>query len=126
MSQKSEELKRKLDTLIELFKRFRDKVKQEEFQYVDKSLFSNINLLISNYDSIKNNFPDDIFEEIGEPLQQMINQAIEQLKLEFGNDIAKDEATTYDLSVIDEHLKNPHLSIDEIDELLDKRKGINS
>ena len=126
MSERSDNFKRNLEALITLFKKFREKLKKEELMGVDKSLFSHIDLLINNYDTIKNNFPDDVFEQMGEPLQQMMMQAISQLKIEFP-DIDKDDDKEFvqDLYHIDELLKNPNLTQEEIDELLDKRSGIN-
>lgn len=127
MSERSDNFKKNLESLINLFKKFREKLKKEELMGVDKSLFSHIDLLINNYDTIKNNFPDDVFEQMGEPLQQMMMQAISQLKIEFP-DIEKDDDKEFvkDLIHIDELLKNPNLTQTEIDELLDKRSGINS
>lgn len=126
MSERSDNFKKNLEALITLFKKFREKLKKEELMGVDKSLFSHIDLLINNYDTIKNNFPDDVFEQMGEPLQQMMMQAISQLKVEFP-DIDKDDDKEFvkDLIHIDELLKNPNLTQAEIDELLDKRSGIN-
>lgn len=126
MSERSDNFKRNLEALITLFKKFREKLKKEELMGVDKSLFSHIDLLINNYDTIKNNFPDDVFEQMGEPLQQMMMQAISQLKVEFP-DIDKDDDKEFvqDLYHIDDLLKNPNLTQEEIDELLDKRSGIN-
>ena len=127
MSERSDNFKRNLEALISLFKKFREKLKKEELIGVDKSLFSHIDLLIDNYDTIRNNFPDDVFEQMGEPLQQMMIQAITQLKSEFP-DINQDSDKEFvqNLIHVDELLKNPNLTQKEIDELLDKRSGINS
>lgn len=127
MSERSDNFKRNLEALISLFKKFREKLKKEELVGVDKSLFSHIDLLIDNYDTIRNNFSDDVFEQMGEPLQQMMMQAISQLKSEFP-DINQDSDKEFvqNLIHVDELLKNPNLTQKEIDELLDKRSGINS
>ncbi|OFX48530.1 MAG: hypothetical protein A2046_03260 [Bacteroidetes bacterium GWA2_30_7] len=127
MSERSDNFKKNLESLINLFKKFREKLKKEELIGVDKSLFSHIDLLINNYDTIKNNFPDEVFEQMGEPLQQMMIQAISQLKVEFPEiDNDTDKEFVKELIYVDELLKNPNLTQKEIDELLDKRSGINS
>lgn len=125
MSERSDNFKRNLESLINLFKKFREKLKKEELIGVDKSLFSHIDLLINNYDTIRNNFPDEVFEQMGEPLQQMMIQAISQLKVEFPEiDKDTDREFVKDLFQVDELLKNPNLTQEQIDELLDKRPRI--
>jgi hypothetical protein len=124
MSSKGEVFKSNLDNLIKLFKKFKEKMQGEEYANYDKTIFSNLDLLINNYDLIKNNFPDEVFEQMGEPLQNMILDAIEQLKRDVGDINNDDSNYITDIRKIDELLKQGNIDNSEIDRLLDQRNQL--
>jgi hypothetical protein len=124
MSAKGKALKENLDHLINLFKKFRERIKTEEIEILDKSMYSNLDLLINNYDLIRNNFPDEVFEQMGEPLQNMILDAINQLKKELGITDDEDINVLSDIRSIDEKLRGEKLTSEEIDNLLDARNKL--
>jgi DNA mismatch repair ATPase MutS len=123
MSQ-NKSLREQLDNLVELFKKLREKANEEQFGHLDKTFFNNIDLLVNNYELFKRNFSDEVLNEISEPIQKLIVQAVDHLKAELGEPDANQIELRSDIDRIDELLQNPNLSIDEIDNLLDKRRKI--
>lgn len=114
-----------LDNLIELFKKLREKSKQNENSDLDPILINNLDSLIKNYDMVKDSFPDEMLNKIGGPIQGIIEQAISQLKEQLGEDFTDEtpvqEIKLESISDIDAKLKQPGLSPQEIDYLLDIR-----
>ena len=120
------DFKNNLDELIEVFKRLKDKKHFKTMLNNDAQL-KNIEMLINNYDFIKNNIPDDILEDLGESIKELIIDLTKQLKQELG-DIDTEENKEYfdDINVIDNILTSNDLSEDKINELLDKRNSLNN
>ena len=135
-----------LEKLIRLFKRLKDKSANQLFTDFDQTLVQNLDFMIKNYETFKNNIPADFLKQMGEPFQQMLRQVIEQLEEELGEDflyrLDKEESnsaveksvvpavitdgdpqdsTEAMNSQIDEMLGKPGLSEPEINALLDKR-----
>jgi len=135
-----------LEKLIRLFKRLKDKSATQLFTDFDQTLVQNLDFMIKNYETFKNNIPADFLKQMGEPFQQMLRQVIEQLEEELGEDflyrLDKEESnsaieksvepakvpegnpldsTEAMISQIDEMLGKPGLSEPEINALLDKR-----
>jgi sugar-specific transcriptional regulator TrmB len=114
-----------LDNLIELFKKLREKSNQSEYKDLDPMLINNLDSLIRNYDMVKDSFPDEMLNKIGAPIQGIIEQAISQLKEQLGEDFSVEtpikEIKVESISDIDTKLKQPGLTPQEIDALLDKR-----
>lgn len=122
-----EEFIKKLDELIALFEQLKKKATSEGIILEDDPLYKNFEMLASNYQLIKSNLPDDLLEEIGEPLQQMIVTMVDQLKHEMGYkspDSGSSEIVD-EIAEIDALLKKKNLSEQEIDNLLDKRSKLN-
>ena len=120
------DFKNSLDELIEVFKRLKDK---EQFKTIlnNDTQLKNIEMLINNYDFIKNNIPDDILEDLGESIKELIIDLTKQLKQEL-NEIDAEENKEYfdDINMIDNILASNDLSEDKINELLDKRNSLNN
>jgi len=116
----------KLDELIELFEKLKAKATSEGIIRNDDPLYANFDLLANNYRLIKNNLPNDLLEEIGEPIKDVITQMIEQLKKEMG----ESETTKSDplfrnhIEEIDKMLKDNNISEEEINRLLDERSKL--
>lgn len=113
----------KLDELILLFKQLKEKAKKEGVVLENDPLYGNFDMLAKNYELIKHNLPDDLLEEIGEPMKDMISQMIDQLKREIGDteNPNKPSSVRDEIAKIDALLKTENLSEHEINDLLDKR-----
>lgn len=117
----------KLDELILLFEKLKVKATNEGIILKDDPLYANFEMLANNYRLIKHNLPEDLLQEISEPIKEIITQMVDQLRSEMGasvqdeeTDIIKDE-----LKDIDKLLKRGDLSETEINDLLDKRAELN-
>ncbi|HBF89235.1 MAG TPA: hypothetical protein DDX39_11395 [Bacteroidales bacterium] len=124
MNSNNKSFKENLDKLIDLFKKLRDKAKGDEYSGIDNGMIKNLDALVENYDMIKDTFPEEMINQVGLPIKEMIEHAIEQLKEELGEiDESNEQAqiVVNEISEIDQMLKQPNLSSYEIDELLDKR-----
>ena len=126
MSDTNSDFKKNLDELIYVFKRLKDK---EQFKTIlnDDTQLKNIEMLINNYDFIKNNIPDDMLEDLGESIKELIIDLTKQLKQELKDiDDEQNSEIINDIEVIDKVLTNEDLSEDKINELLDKRNSLNN
>jgi conjugal transfer/entry exclusion protein len=123
----SESFREKLDTLIELFKKVRERSMEKEIPGIDKSFFQNFDFVLNNYEMIKDQLSDEMLEQFGTPIQTLIENLINQLKDELGEDFYALEPmkeVSDDLQEIEKLLQSSELSNDEIDKLLDKRANI--
>lgn len=113
----------KLDELISLFEKLKEKAKKEGIILDNDPLYGNFDMLSKNYELIKHNLPEDLLAEIGEPMQEMIAQMITQLKSEMGESFSSDtkSSVSSEINKIDSLLKQGNLSEKEINDLLDKR-----
>ncbi len=115
-----------LDKLISLFKKFRNKTMEENIPGFDKHFFQSFDMIVDNYEMIKDQIPEDYITQIGEPLRQMIQNMIEQLQDELGEEINSKPEVFNSIKAIDEMLKSPDLSSLDIDLLLDKRTSLDT
>lgn len=130
MNNEERSFKENLDLLIKLFKKLRDKTPINEIPGIDKNMYQNFDLFLKNYEMMKDQISDDLLMNFGEPMKKMIADLIEQLKSELGEeeikDLSEDESENisemrHDIAQIDELLKNPGLTEEEVDKLLDER-----
>jgi hypothetical protein len=139
MDNSSDSFERDLDQLIRLFKKVKAKTASEHFAHLDPAFMQNLDFIINNYEMVKGNIPREMFGQMGIPFQQLLREFIRQMKLELGEDFGEDildeadgekvvsaEKTELanDIEKIDLMLKNPGLSEEEIDALLDKRSDL--
>ena len=131
MDNNNKTFRENLDKLIELFKKIKEKSKNKYVNDMDKSLLMNFDMLINNYEMIKNNVPDEVLNEMGEPIKKYISEIIERLKTELEENSKDDVETVNEIieiensvEQIDELLKTPNISTNKIDELLDQRQQI--
>lgn len=115
-----------LDKLIKLFKKFREKTMNEKIPGFDQSFFQSFDMIVNNYEMIKSQIPEDYMKQLGEPLRQMIQNIIEQLQDELGEEIKTKPEVYNSILEIDKLLKDATLSNESIDQLLDKRTSIKS
>ena len=105
MEEDKQEFKRNLDELIKLFRKLKNKTSIENMPGVDKAMVQNFEVFLSNYDNMKDHITDDLFDQFGVPMRQMIADLVSQLKselsqeeiLEFKNltEIEKTEGKTF-------------------------------
>ena len=120
------DFKNNLDELIEVFKRLKNKEYFKTMLNNDAQL-KNIEMLINNYDFIKNNIPDDIQEDLGGNIKELIIDLTKQLKQELGDiDTEENKEHFNDIDMIDNILTSRNLSENKINELLDKRNSLNN
>lgn len=121
-----------LDLLIKLFKKLKERTSLDELHGIDKTFYQNFEYLLGNYENMRDQLSEELLEKFGEPVKGMIASLVEQLKSELGDDFdeidnAKEEKEIElpgDLREIDEMLKKPGLSGEEIDKLLDERSKL--
>lgn len=137
MSQSNESFKRDLDELMRLFKKIREKSGDERFEQIDPMLKQHLDFVISNYDTVKDSMQIEMLNKMGFPVQQMLRQFIQMMKMDLGEDFTSDyiqdeaqpptvaeppsENYDDDIKKIDQMLKNPNLTEEQINNLLDKR-----
>jgi len=139
MDNSNDSFERDMDQLISLFKKIKAKTSDEQFSNLDPAFMQNLDFIINNYEMVKGNVPKEMFGQMGIPFQQMLKEFINQLKQELGEDFSDEiipetkDATipntekselANDIEKIDLMLKNPGLSEEEIDALLDKRSDL--
>jgi hypothetical protein len=139
MSQSNESFKRDLDELMRLFKKIREKSGDERFDQIDPMLKQHLDFVISNYDSVKDNMQIEILSNMGFPVQQMLRQFIQMMKMDLGEDLISDNVQDEqqptavaetpsenddDIKKIDQLLKNPNLTEAQINNLLDRRNQV--
>ena len=120
-----------LDLLIKLFKKLKERTSIDDLQGIDKTFYQNFEFLLGNYENMRDQLSEELLGKFGEPVKAMIANLVEQLKSELGDDIdsldlqeekeIKEIVMPEDLSKIDEMLKDPRLSEEEVNKLLDER-----
>lgn len=126
--------KENLDLLIKLFKKLKHRTDLDDIPGIDKNMYQNFDMFLSNYENMRDQISDELLAQFGEPMKKMIADLVEQLKNEVGDDFSEEEdivedsqeikeerIETKDIAEIDALLKNPNLSPAEIDRLLDER-----
>ena len=125
-----------LDLLIKLLRKLKDKSQFEGMPGVPKMFIMNFDFFLQNYDKMKNQISEQLLQQFGEPIKQMVADMVEQLQDELDQNLIPEVETSVESPIItghkrtveeiDELLKKPGLSEDEIDRLLDERKRVKS
>ena len=133
-----ESFKQELDELFRLFKKVMETRPMEEVPGVNKAMLQQFQFFFSNYENMKDQIASQLQGQFGDSVKQMVRTLIEQLREEVGDDEMLSEPETEieetkpileisgtnveeDLKNIDELLKNPNLTEEQINELLDRR-----
>ncbi|OFY47706.1 MAG: hypothetical protein A2W85_12920 [Bacteroidetes bacterium GWF2_41_31] len=130
-----EKFKQDLDELFRLFKRLVEKQSMEDIPGVDRSMMKQFQFFFSNYETMKDQISHQLQGQFGEPVKKMVSNLVEQLRAQLGEDnedLLQDEIKVEELTLnppgriaaIDEMLKKPGLSEDQINELLDRRANL--
>ena len=143
----NENLKKQMEELFRLFKKMMEKYPPESMPGIDKAQAEQLKMMFSNYDSMDISFSSDMFGLFDqETTQKILSRLIQQLRDQLGEDAYEEEVKpqislvdkkeqefeqlpTEDryvalLDVIDSELKKPDLSMEEIDNLLDRRRRL--
>lgn len=125
MEENKKSLLSKLDELIMLFERLREKAINEGIIIKNDPLYQNFEMLAGNYKLIKSSIPEDVLEVLGEPIQQLISVMVDKLKDDLGiNDGNKATTFSDEFSAIDFLLQKQDLTEEEMNQLLDLRAAI--
>ena len=141
----NEEINKQMEELFRLFKKMMEKYPPDSMPGIDKAQAEQLKMMLSNYDSMKVSFSSDMFglfdeettkkilaklisqlrEQLGEDAEEVIEKVslVEQKEKEFEQLPTQDRYMAL-LDAIDAELKTPNISMEKIDELLDKRKEI--
>ncbi len=134
MSDSDQQFRDNLDLLIKLLRKLKNKSDFEGIPGVPKMFVSNFEYFLQNYERMKDQISRQLLQQFGEPIKQMVVEMIDQLKESMDGDLIPDIDETAEPPVItgqkktieeiDEQLRQPGLSEEEIDHLLDERKRL--
>ena len=142
----NEDLKKQIDELFRLFKKVMEKYPPDDVPGMDKEQLEQLKAYLTQYEQIKDQFSVEMFSmmDIG-MAQSFISMLIKKLREQLGEDADIDElpedrikdveikekafeslqtGENYQtlIDAIDAQLKNPDLTEEEMDVLLDKRQ----
>lgn len=144
----NDDLKKQIDELFRLFKKVMDKYPTDEVPGMDRAQLEQLKAYLTQYDSIKDQFSVEMFGMMdNEMAKRVISLLTNKLREQLGEDADIDEkldshikdvevkekafeslqtGENYQslIDAIDAQLKNPNLTDDEIDSLLDKRQRL--
>ena len=144
----NEDLKKQIDELFRLFKKVMEKYPPDDVPGMDKAQLEQLKSYLTQYESIKDNFSVEMFSMMDSGMaKQFIGMLIKKLREQLGEDADIDfepENHIKDVEIkekafeslqtgenyqslidaIDAQLKNPDLSDEEMDALLDKRQKL--
>lgn len=136
MSEEERSFNENLDLLIRLLRKIKDKSQFQNIPGLPPMFFVNFDYFISNYEQMKQQISDQLLQQFGEPIKQIVADMVEHLQSELGENIVLEEEAEEEPPVItgqkksveeiDEMLRKPGLSDEEIDRLLDERKKAKS
>ncbi len=131
-----EKFRQELDELFRLFKKVMETRPMDEVPGVNQAMLQQFQFFFSNYESMKDQIAYQLQGQFGDSVKQMVRTLIEQLREELGDQAdspAVEQAAEEPkmeisgisveemLKKIDEKLKDPNLTEDQINELLDQR-----
>ena len=139
-----EKFKRDLDELFRLFNKLMEKQEDDmmEIPGFSKAMLEQFKFFFSNYETMKDQIAHQLQGQFGEPVQEMVEGLIKQLREELGEEEwmqeieepervslpAEEEKPISDVSAeiakIDKLLQNPNLTPEQVDELLDRRSKL--
>ncbi|MCR5035864.1 MAG: hypothetical protein K6A73_00890 [Bacteroidales bacterium] len=144
----NDELKNKMNELFRLFRKVMEKFPPDDVPGMDKSQLDQLKMYLSQYDAMKDNMSMEIYGMMdNEMTRNIIDMLIKKLRDQLGEDADEPElienhiqdveikekafeslqtGENYQALIdsIDTQLKNPNLTDDEIDTLLDKRQKL--
>ncbi len=140
-----EKFKQELDELFRLFNKLMEKQgsEMENIPGINKMMVEQFKVFFTNYESMKDQIAYQLQGQFGDSIQEMVETLIRQLRDELGEEewmLPKEEDSPVEIShtqspqtatdpekeiaEIDEMLKNPNLTPEQIDALLDRRSQL--
>ncbi|PLX04447.1 MAG: hypothetical protein C0595_03260 [Marinilabiliales bacterium] len=135
-----ENFKKDLDELFRLFNKLVKDRPIEDVPGLNQGMLRQFEFFFSNYENMKDQISQQLQGQFGEPVKEMVKGLIQQLKEELGEDefletIDEEDELILDDEIqkiegkserekIDELLKTPGLTEEQIDELLDRRSNL--
>ena len=135
-----------MEELFRLFKKMIEKYPPDSLPGIDKAQAEQLKMMLSNYEGMKVSLSPNMFGFFDEETtKKILSRLIEQLKEQLGDDaydVEEESLSIVDkkekefeqlptedryvslIDAIDSELKKPGLSMEEIDNLLDKRAKI--
>ncbi|WP_462279793.1 hypothetical protein [Salinivirga cyanobacteriivorans] len=114
--------------LIALYHQLR---KEGDFDHPDIEIDGNVDFLLNHFDSIRDNMDEETFENMGEPVRDLLENLLTELRREVKNrpdtpQEKQSETKTEEslLDSIDKKLQQKDLSTEEINKLLDERSKL--
>ncbi len=126
----NDDLKQNIDELFRLFKRLIEEHPVDEMPGVNKFQYEQLKLFLQNYESMKDHLSVEMMGQMNEPMREMLAMFVKQLREQLGEETTaaptpQQKSMQLDVQRIDEMLRNPNLSEEEIDKLLDERARLN-
>ncbi len=126
----NDDLKQNIDELFRLFKRLIEEHPVDEMPGVNKFQYEQLKLFLQNYESMKDHLSVEMMGQMNAPMREMLAMFVKQLREQLGEDVAEahtpqQKIMQLDVQRIDEMLRNPNLTEEEIDKLLDERAKLN-
>ena len=137
-----EKFKQDLDELFRLFNKLMEKqdADMENIPGINKMMVEQFKVFFTNYESMKDQIAYQLQGQFGDSIQEMVETLIKQLREELGEEewmIAPETDVPViheikqnsinpekEIAEIDELLKNPNLTPEQMDELLDRRSRL--
>jgi len=137
-------LRENLLELVRLMNKIKEKGTHQNIPGMNPMFFKQFDMISENFEIIQDGMAEDIFKQFGIPIEKIIGETIRALKKELGEDDfteeliensnknqieektipLKAEDKTSEVELIDQMLKRPGLSENEIDKLLDRRSEL--
>lgn len=148
MIMENDDLKNKMNELFRLFRKVMEKFPPDDVPGMDKAQLDQLKMYLSQYDAMKDNMSVEIYGMMdNEMTRNIIDMLIKKLRDQLGDEADEPEmienhiqdveikekafeslqtGENYQALIdsIDAQLKNPDLTDDEIDTLLDKRQKL--
>lgn len=126
----NDDLKKNIDELFRLFKKLIEEHPVEDMPGINKFQYEQLKLFLQNYESMKEHLSVEMMGQMNEPMRQMLAMFVKQLREQLGEEATETQTAGHktmqlDVERIDEMLRNPNLSEEEIDKLLDERARLN-
>ena len=132
-----EKFKQELDELFRLFKKLVETESLDNVPGVDSMMLKQFQFFFSNYETMKDQIGAQLQGQFGEPVKEMVSTLVKQLRTQLGEEeytkieevediapIIKIENVQTSIQEIDTMLKNPNLTEEQVNELLDKRANL--
>ncbi len=144
----NEDLKKKIDELFRLFRKVMEKFPPDDVPGIDKAQMEQLKAYLTQYESVKDQFSVEMFSMMDTGMaHHLISMLIQKLRDQLGEDADIDDkpndhikdveikekafeslqtGENYQslIDAIDDQLKNPDITEDEMDALLDKRQRV--